>query len=40
MYGLKGTAEIITDRTSILNLLLKPLRQMRESAAFAPDEEE
>ena len=40
MYGLKGTAEIITARTSILNLLLKPLRQMRESAAFAPDEEE
>ncbi len=39
MYGLKGTAEIITDRTSILNLLLKPLRQLRESAAFASNEE-
>ncbi len=38
-YGLKGIAEVVTNRMSILNLLLKPLRQLRESAAFVPDEE-
>ena len=35
MYGMKGTAEVITDRRSILSLLLRPLRQLRESVAFA-----
>jgi len=35
MYGMKGTAEVITDRRSILSLLLRPLRELRESVAFA-----
>jgi hemolysin D len=37
MYGMKGTAEVITDRRSILSLLLRPLRELRESIAFSPN---
>lgn len=36
-YGMKGIAEVVTDRKSILSLLLSPLRQLRESAGFAPE---
>ena len=39
MFGMKGTAEIITDRQSILMLALKPLRQLRELTAFSPKAE-
>ncbi len=38
MLGMKGTAEIITDRQSILMLALNPLRQLREMAALSPEE--
>ena len=38
MFGMKGTAEIITDRQSILMLALNPLRQLREIAALSPEE--
>lgn len=37
MYGMKGTAEVVTDRKSLLSLLLRPLRQLRESAGFASE---
>lgn len=37
MFGMKGTAEIITDRQSILMLALNPLRQLREIAALSPE---
>jgi len=36
-YGMKGTAEIITNRQSILLILLSPLRQLYESATYHPD---
>lgn len=39
-FGMKGTAEIITDRQSILMLALKPLRQLRELTAFSPEADE
>ena len=39
MFGMKGTAEIITDRQSILMLALNPLRQLREIAALSPEAE-
>ena len=34
MYGMKGVAEVITDRQSILLMLLSPLRQLYESAVY------
>ena len=37
MFGMKGAAEIITDRQSILMLALNPLRQLREMAALSPE---
>ena len=37
MFGMKGTAEIITDRQSILMLALNPLRQLRELTALSPE---
>ncbi len=40
MFGMKGTAEIITDRQSILMLALNPLRQLRELAALSPEAQE
>ncbi len=40
MFGMKGTAEIITDRQSILMLALNPLRQLREMAALSPEAQE
>ncbi len=40
MFGMKGTAEIITDRQSILMLALNPLRQLREMAALSPEVQE
>lgn len=33
-YGLSGVAEVVTDRVSLLMFILKPLRQLYESAAF------
>ena len=39
MFGMKGTAEIITDRQSILMLALNPLRQLREMAALSEAQE-
>lgn len=38
-FGMKGAAEIITDRQSILMLALNPLRQLREIAALSPETE-
>ena len=38
VYGLKGSAEIITDRQSILMHLLRPLRRLLETATFSPEE--
>ncbi len=40
MFGMKGAAEIITDRQSILMLALNPLRQLREMAALSPEAQE
>ncbi len=40
MFGMKGKAEIITDRQSILMLALNPLRQLRDIAAFSPEAKE
>ena len=40
MFGMKGTAEIITDRQSILMLALNPLRQLREMVALSPEAQE
>ena len=37
LFGMKGAAEIITDRQSILMLALNPLRQLREMAALSPE---
>ena len=37
MFGMKGTAEIITDRQSILMLALNPLRQLRDLTALSPE---
>ncbi len=34
MFGMKGTAEIMTDRQSVLLMLLSPLRQLYESARY------
>lgn len=34
MYGMKGMAEIITERQSIFMLLISPIRQLQESAKF------
>ena len=34
MFGMKGTAEIMTDRQSVLLMLLSPLRQLYESAKY------
>ena len=34
LFGMKGTAEIMTDRQSVLLLLLSPLRKLYESAAY------
>ncbi len=39
MFGMKGAAEIITDRQSILMLALNPLRQLRDLAALSPEAE-
>ena len=39
MFGMKGAAEIITDRRSILMLALNPLRQLHEIAAISPETE-
>ena len=36
-YGMKGSAEVVTDRKSILSLLLRPLRKLRESVGFAAE---
>ena len=40
MYGMKGSAEIVTDRQTVLNMLLRPLRQFRESVGFASEKED
>ncbi len=40
MFGMKGAAEIITDRQSILMLALNPLRQLRDLAALSPEAQE
>ena len=34
LFGMKGTAEIMTDRQSVLLLLLSPLRKLYESATY------
>lgn len=34
MFGMKGTVEIMTDRQSVLLMLLSPLRQLYESARY------
>ncbi|MDE2697676.1 MAG: HlyD family type I secretion periplasmic adaptor subunit [Gemmatimonadota bacterium] len=34
MFGMKGTAEMMTDRQSVLLMLLSPLRQLYESAKY------
>ncbi|MDE3001202.1 MAG: HlyD family type I secretion periplasmic adaptor subunit [Gemmatimonadota bacterium] len=34
LFGMKGTAEIMTDRQSVLLMLLSPLRKLYESAAY------
>ncbi len=34
MFGMKGVAEVVTDRQSVLMLLLSPLRKLYESATF------
>ncbi len=34
MFGMKGTAEIMTDRQSVLLMLFSPLRQLYESAKY------
>ena len=34
MFGMKGAAEVVTDRQSVLMLLLNPLRKLYESATF------
>ncbi|MCZ6634490.1 MAG: HlyD family type I secretion periplasmic adaptor subunit [bacterium] len=39
MYGMKGIAEVVIDRQSVLMLLLKPLRELHESAAFRANQE-
>ena len=39
MYGMKGNAEIVTDRQTVLNMLLRPLRQLRESTDFASNQD-
>ncbi len=33
-YGMSGFAEVVTDRVSLLMFILKPLRQLHESATF------
>ena len=38
MFGMKGTAEMMTDRQSILLMLLSPLRQLYESARYDVEE--
>ena len=38
MFGMKGTAEIMTDRQSVLLMLLSPLRQLYESARYDVEE--
>ncbi|MCY3684053.1 MAG: HlyD family type I secretion periplasmic adaptor subunit [Gemmatimonadetes bacterium] len=38
MFGMKGTAEIMTDRQSVLLMLLSPLRQLYESAKYDVEE--
>ena len=40
MFGMKGAAEIITDRQSILMLALNPLRQLRDLTALSPEAQE
>ena len=39
MFGMKGVAEVVTDRQSVLMLLLSPLRKLYESAMFTNQEE-
>lgn len=34
LFGMKGTAEIMTDRQSVLLMLLSPLRRLHESATY------
>jgi multidrug efflux pump subunit AcrA (membrane-fusion protein) len=36
-YGMKGVAEVVTDRKTLLSLLLRPLRQLQASAGLAPE---
>ncbi len=38
MFGMKGTVEIMTDRQSVLLMLLSPLRQLYESARYDVEE--
>ncbi len=38
MFGMKGTAEVMTDRQSVLLMLLSPLRQLYESARYDVEE--
>ncbi len=38
MFGMKGTAEMMTDRQSVLLILLSPLRQLYESARYDVEE--
>ena len=39
MFGMKGTAEMMTDRQSVLLMLLSPLRQLYESARYDVQED-
>lgn len=39
MFGMKGVAEVVTDRQSVLMLLLSPLRKLYESATFTNGKE-
>ena len=39
MYGMKGTAEIVTGRQSVLSLVVRPLRELQRSAGFESERE-
>lgn len=40
MFGMKGVGEVVTDRQSVLKLLLSPIRKLYESAKFTNIREE
>jgi HlyD family type I secretion membrane fusion protein len=39
MYGMKGTAEIVVDRESVLHLVLRPLRELGGAVSQQPGEQ-